>query len=161
MNALALGWDVHRKFSKASLQEMTAEGQIHVVERARLEHRDRQAMRQWLARVPSGTPVALEAVFGWPWIADLLEEVGLEPHLGHPPAIKVLAQHEAKGDRCDADRLAKFQLRGILPESYLAPPEVRQRRERMRYRIALVRLHTGVKKRKRGGNRSASSSADR
>ena len=147
MSTLALGWDVHRKFSKVSLQEMTTEGQIGVVERARLEHCDRQAMRQWLGRVPAGTPVALEAAFGWPWIADLLEEVGLEPHLGHPPAIKVLAQHEAKGDRCDADRLGKFQLRGILPESYLAPPEVRQRRERMRYRIALVRLHTGVKNR--------------
>ena len=147
MSTLALGWDVHRKFSKVSLQEMTSEGQIHVVERARLEHYDRQAMRQWLSRVPAGTPVALEAAFGWPWIADLLEEVGLEPHLGHPPAIKVLAQHEAKSDRCDGDRLGKFQLRGILPESYLAPPEVRQRRERMRYRIVLVRLQTGVKNR--------------
>jgi len=147
MSAMALGWDVHRKFSKVSLQEMTAEGQIHVVERARLEHGDREAMREWLDRVPAGTPVAVEAAFGWPWIADLLEEVGLEPHLGHPPAVKVLSQHEAKGDRCDADRLAKFQLRGILPESYLAPPEVRQRRERMRYRIALVRLQSGVKNR--------------
>ncbi len=147
MNPCALGWDVHRKFSKVSLQEMTSEGQIVVVERARLEHCSREAMRQWLGRVPAGTPVALEAAFGWPWIADLLEELELEPHLGHPPAVKVLAQHEAKGDRCDADRLAKFQLRGILPESYLAPPEVRQRRERMRYRIALVRLHTGVKNR--------------
>jgi transposase len=126
---------------------MTAEGQISVVERARLEYGDRQAMRHWLARVPPGTPVALEAAFGWPWIADLLEEAGLEPHLGHPPAVKVLAQHEAKGDRCDADRLGKFQLRGILPESYLAPPEVRQRRERMRYRMALVRLQTAVKNR--------------
>jgi transposase len=147
MSTVALGWDIHRKFSKVSLQEMTSEGQIGVVERARLEHGDRQAMKQWLERVPAGTPVALEAAFGWPWIADLLEEAGLEPHLGHPPAIKVLAQHEAKGDRCDADRLGKFQLRGILPESYLAPPEVRQRRERMRYRIALVRLQTGVKNR--------------
>jgi transposase len=147
MSELAVGWDVHRKFSKVSLQEMTSKGQIGIVERARLEHCDRRAMRQWLSRVPVGTPVALEAAFGWPWIADLLEEVGLEPHLGHPPAIKVLAQHEAKGDRCDADRLGKFQLRGILPESYLAPPEVRQRRERMRCRIALVRLQTGIKNR--------------
>jgi transposase len=147
MSTSALGLDIHRKFSKVSLQEMTSEGQIGVVERARLEHCDREAMRQWLSRVPAGTPVAIEAAFGWPWIADLLEEVGLEPHLGHPPAIKVLAKHEAKGDRCDADRLAKFQLRGILPESYLAPPEVRQQRERMRYRISLVRLHTGVKNR--------------
>jgi transposase len=126
---------------------MCEDGQIRVVERARLEHCDREGMRRWLGRAPRGTPVAVEAAFGWPWIADLLEEVGLEPHLGHPPAVKVLAQHEAKGDRCDADRLGKFQLRGILPESYLAPPEVRQRRERVRYRMALVRLRTGVKNR--------------
>lgn len=147
MSKLALGWDVHRKFSKVSVQQMSEDGQISVVERARLEHCDREGMRRWLERVPAETPVALEAAFGWPWIADLLEEVGLEPHLGHPPAVKVLAQHEAKGDRCDSDRLGKFQLRGILPESYLGPPEVRQRRERVRYRMALVRLQTGVKNR--------------
>ncbi len=27
MNEFALGWDIHRKFSKVSLQEMTTEGQ--------------------------------------------------------------------------------------------------------------------------------------
>jgi hypothetical protein len=132
MSTWAFGGDVRRKFSKISLQQISEEGQIAVVERARLEHGDRQAMRRGLARVPRGTPVALKAALGWPWIADLWEEVGLEPHLGPPPAAKVLAQHEAKGDRGDPDRLGKSQLRGILPESYLAPPEVRQRRERMR-----------------------------
>jgi transposase len=80
-------------------------------------------------------------------VADLLEGLGHPVHLGHPPAIKVLAQHEAKSDRCDSDRLGKFQLRGILPESYLAPPEVRQIRERTRYRMALSRLRGGVKSR--------------
>ena len=147
MNAQALGWDVHRKFSKVSLEQMTAEGEIQVVERARLLHEDQQSMRRWLSRVPKGTPVALEAAYGWPWIADLLEEMGLEPHLGHPPAVKVLAKTEAKGDRIDSDRLGKFQLRGILPEAYLATPEVRMRRERMRYRMALSRIRTGVKNR--------------
>ena len=78
-------------------------------------------------------------------MADLLEELGHPVHLGPPPAIKVLAQQEAKSDRCDGDRLGKFQLRGILPESYLASPEVRQIRERTRYRMALSRLRSGVK----------------
>lgn len=147
MSAQALGWDIHRKFSKVSVEQMTAEGEILVVERARLEHGDRQAMQRWLARVPKGTPVALEAAYGWPWIADLLEEMDLEPHLAHPPAVKVLAKTEAKGDRIDADRLGKFQLRGILPQSYLATAEVRMRRERIRYRMALSCLRTGVKNR--------------
>jgi len=147
MNPRALGWDIHRKFSKVSLMEISADGEIRAVERARLEHEDREAMRQWLSRLDPEIPVALEAAFGWPWVADLLAELGHPVHLGHPPAIKVLAQHEAKSDRCDGDRLGKFQLRGILPESYLAPPEVRQLRERTRYRMALSRLRTGVKSR--------------
>ena len=99
-------------------------------ERGRLEHCDKQAMRTWLSHLAPEIPVALEATFGWPWVADLLEELGHPVHLGHPPVIRALAKHEAKTDRCDSDRLGKFQLRGILPESYLAPPEVRQRRER-------------------------------
>lgn len=147
MNARALGWDIHRRFSKVSLMEMSAEGEVQAVERARLEHDDREGMREWLARLDPEMPVALEAAFGWPWVADLLEGLGHPVHLGHPPAIRALAKHEAKTDRCDSDRLGKFQLRGILPESYLAPPEVRQRRERSRYRMALVVLRAGVKSR--------------
>ncbi len=147
MKTLALGWDIHRKFSKVSVMETTAEGEMRVSERARLEHADRSGMRRWLERLPKGTPVAIEAAFGWPWITDLLEELGLDPRLGHPPALKVLAQHEAKSDRCDSDRLAKFELQGIFPESYLAPPDVRQIRERTRYRMALSGLRTGVKNR--------------
>ena len=147
MNLYALGWDNHRKFSKVSVMEQTPDGDIRVVERARLEHHDKQAMRAWLSHLDPEIPVALEATFGWPWVADLLEELGHPVHLGHPPIIRALAKHEAKTDRCDSDRLGKFQLRGILPESYLAPPEVRQRRERTRYRMALSALRTAVKNR--------------
>ena len=147
MNPCALGWDNHRKFSKVSVMEQTPEGEIRAVERARLEHDDKQAMRAWLSHLDPEIPVALEATFGWPWVADLLEELGHPVHLAHPPVIRALAKHEAKTDRCDSDRLGKFQLRGILPESYLAPPEVRQRRERTRYRMALSALRTAVKNR--------------
>jgi transposase len=147
MNPCALGWDNHRKFSRVSLMEQTPDGEIRAVERARLEHHNKQAMRAWLSHLDPEIPVALEATFGWPWVADLLEELGHPVHLAHPPVIRALAKHEAKTDRCDCDRLGKFQLRGILPESYLAPPEVRQRRERTRYRMALSALRTAVKNR--------------
>lgn len=147
MNPCALGWDNHRKFSQVSVMEQTPDGEIRVVERARLEHCDQQAMRAWLSHLDPEIPVALEATFGWPWVADLLEELGHPVHLAHPPVIRALAKHEAKTDRCDSDRLGKFQLRGILPESYLAPPEVRQRRERTRHRMALSALRTAVKNR--------------
>jgi len=143
----AVGWDIHRKFSQLSVVERNEHGEIRVVRRMRLEHADRPAMQAELRALPTGTPVAMEGSFGWPWIADLLDELELDPHLGHPPAIKVLAKNEAKADRVDADRLGRFWLRGIFPESYLSTPEVRQLRERLRYRQALVRLRTGMKNR--------------
>jgi hypothetical protein len=143
----AVGWDIHRKFSQLSVVQRSESGEICVVKRLRLEHADRGAMRAELKKLGPGTPVAMEGAFGWPWIADLLDELELEPHLGHPPAIKVLAKHEAKADRVDADRLGRFWLRGIFPECYLATPDVRQLRERLRYRQALVRLRSGMKNR--------------
>ena len=147
MSDRVLGWDIHRKFSMVSVREMTAEGELRVVERRRLDHDDPEKMQHWLSGQPTGTPVAMEAAFGWPWVADLLEAHGLDPHLAHPPAVRVLAKHQAKTDRCDADRLGEFYLQGILPESYLAPPAVRQLRERIRYRMALSAVRQGVKNR--------------
>ncbi len=147
MSTRVLGWDIHRKFSQVSVRELADDGELYVVERRRLEHDDRGEMRRFLASQPVKTPVALEGAFGWPWIADLLQECGLEPHLGHPPAIKVLNRHQPKSDRRDANRLAELYLLGIFPESYLAPFEVRQFRERVRYRIALSRLRQGVRNR--------------
>jgi hypothetical protein len=83
MNACALGWDNHRKFSKVSVMEQTPDGAIRAVERRRLEHNDKAAMRAWLSHLAPEIPVALEATFGWPWVADLLEELGHPVHLGH------------------------------------------------------------------------------
>lgn len=150
MSRSALGWDLHRRFSKVSFVEQPnpeTPDVVRVVRRARLEHDDREAMQRWLAQLPPGTPVAIEGAFGWPWVADLLTELGLDPHLGHPPAIRVLARNEAKSDRCDADRLARFWLKGTFPQSYLSTPEVRQIRERVRYRMALAAARTEIKNR--------------
>ncbi len=147
MSSQAIGWDIHRKFSKVSVMQKVADDQFQVIERARLEHDDRDAMRHWLSRFDVSTLVGMEAAFGWPWIADLLEELKFNPRLGHPPALKALSRHEAKSDRCDSDRMAKFQLQGTFPASYLAPQNVRQIRERTRYRMALASLRTGMKNR--------------
>lgn len=144
---MAIGWDIHRKFSRVSIVQQNEQGEIRVSERMRLEHDNRAAMEAKLRKLPAGTPVAMEGSYGWPWIADLLQALELEPHLGHPPAIRVLAKNEAKADRIDADRLGRFWLRGIFPECYLATPEVRQLRERLRYRQAMVQVRTGIKNR--------------
>lgn len=79
---VAVGWDLHRRFSQVSLLEQQDDGQFRTLRRARLEHADRDVMHAWLDQLPPGTPVAMEGAFGWQWVADFLAEAGLDPHLG-------------------------------------------------------------------------------
>ncbi len=37
-----------------------------------------EPMLRLIGDLPSGTPVAFEAAFGWGWLADLLEDYGFE-----------------------------------------------------------------------------------
>jgi transposase len=147
MSRLAIGWDLHRKFSQVSVMRLESDGELRVVERARLDHTDRDKMRHWLSRQPQGTTVAMEGAFGWQWVADFLTAAGFDPRLGHPPKIKALSSGEAKCDRRDADRCARLQLQGTFPRCYLAPPDVRLIRERTRFRQTLVEVRTEVKNR--------------
>ena len=49
--------------------------------------------------LPSGTPVAFEAAFGWSWLVDLLEDYGFEAHLVHPLRGKAIASARLKNDK--------------------------------------------------------------
>lgn len=141
-----LGLDIHRKFSKVAARD----GQGGIVWRQRLEHADRTQMREQLAGWPSGVPVVLEGTFGWGWMSDELAGAGLRPHLASSG--KVAAWRKARGlaksNRTDADLLSElWSERGRWWEVWLAPPEVRQQREWLRYRMALVRMQTALKNR--------------
>jgi transposase len=81
-----VGMDVHRKRS-----------QVAVVDDAGDEQRNRNVANDPAKLVPilgalaPGTPVAFEAAYGWGWLVELLEELGLEPHLVHPSRCKAIA----------------------------------------------------------------------
>ena len=141
-----LGLDNHRAFSRVTARD--AENRL--VWRQRLEHRDRQVVREQMRSWPAGIPVVLECTFGWAWMTDELLASGLEPHLAN--SAKVAAWRKARGivkcDKLDADLLSElWPQQPRWWEAWLAPPEVRQRREWMRYRMTLVRTQTGLKNR--------------
>ncbi len=90
----------------------------------------------------------LEATFGWGWLADELLAAGLDPHLAS--SRKVAAWRQARGmaksNRTDADLLSElWSQQPRWWEVWLAPPEVRDRREWLRYRMALVTMQTALK----------------
>jgi len=144
---VAYGWlDVHRKFSNVTLRD--AEGEVVV--RERLDHLDRGKLREHLSWWPKGTPIVLEASFGWPWLSDELEAAGHRPHLSNCYKVEQLrkARGLVKTNKKDADLVS------LLPgeptrwwEVWRAPLAVRDLREWMRHRMSLVGMQTAVKSR--------------
>ena len=78
--------------------------------------------------LPSGTPVAFEVAFGWGWLVQLLEDYGFEAHLVHPLRCKAIASDMLKNDKAGAAILAQLLRADLLPEAWIAPPQVRQLR---------------------------------
>ncbi len=102
-------------------------------------------LRSIEAVVESPVHVVIEATWGWYWAADVVEEVGAELHLAHPLAIKGYENRRVKTDWLDAELLADLLRMGRLPEAWIAPREVRELRELVRYRRKLAQLQTGLK----------------
>src|SRR6266516_1585174 len=137
-----VGIDVHRKRSQVAVvsEDGTVELNKNVVNGS-------EPMLRLIGDLPSGTPVAFEAAFGWGWLVQLLEDYGFEPHLVHPLRCKAIASARLKNDKVDAAILAQLLRADLLPEAQLAPPAVRQLRALLRHRSGLVRLGTQLQNR--------------
>ena len=140
-----MGLDCHRNFSRITARDERGQ----VVWRQRVEHADRSRLREQLRRWPK-VPVVLEGTFGWGWMSDELGDAGLDPHLSS--SRKVAAWREARGmaksNKIDADLLSElWSEKQRWWEVWLAPAEVRDQREWLRYRMTLVRMQTGIKNR--------------
>jgi transposase len=137
-----VGMDVHRKRSQIAVLDAAGEEQ-----RNRNVPNDPAKLVPILGVLPPGTPVAFEAAYGWGWLVELLEELELDPHLVHPSRCKAIASARLKNDKVDARTLAQLLRADLLPEAWIAPPEIRDLRALLRHRASLVRLATGLKNR--------------
>jgi transposase len=136
-----VGIDLHRRRSQVAI--IDAHGELNVSRRIAT---DRETFTELLGD-PEGTHVALEATYGWEWLADLLEDAGFDVHLAHPLRTRAIAAARVKTDAIDAKTLAHLLRTGMLPEAYIAPPELRDLRELLRHRATLTALRTSVKNR--------------
>jgi len=82
---------------------------------------------------------------GWYWAADVITEAGGRVHLAHPLGIAGFENRRVKTDRIDARLLADLLRMGRLPESWIAPEDIRHQRELVRYRRKLSQLRAGLK----------------
>ena len=135
--SVCVGIDVHRKRSQVAV--VTGDGTVELNKNV---VNGSEPLLRLIGDLPSGTPVAFEAAFGWGWLARLLEDYGFEAHLVHPLRCKAIASARLKNDKVDAAILAQLLRADLLPEAWIAPAEVRQLRALLRHRASLVRLGT-------------------
>jgi transposase len=93
---------------------------------------------------PAGSDVIIEATYGWYWAADLLSDLGYVVHLANPHG-NDWGHRRVKNDERDAHDLADLLRLGRLAEAWIAPPELRELRELVRFPNKLSSMRTGVK----------------
>src|SRR5215207_8687816 len=138
----SVGIDLHRKRSHVAViddqgRELCSRRVIN----------DGQTILALLAEIDGECRVALEATYGWEWLADVLEDAGYELHLAHPLRTKAIAAARVKTDAVDARTLAHLLRTDLLPEAYIAPRELRDLRDLLRHRVALTRMRSALKQR--------------
>ena len=135
-----VGIDLHRR--RSVIVRMTGGGEV--LETVRIDN-DPVALSLELAKAGPDPEVVLEATYGWYWAADLLQACGAKVHLAHPLGVKMFGYQRVKTDARDSTNLAELLRMDRLPEAWLAPPEIRELRELVRYRAKLVALRSGLK----------------
>jgi transposase len=136
-----VGIDLHRRRSQIAILDQ--DGDLTLQKRIPTS---RETITELLGE-PEGTHVALEATYAWEWLAELLENAGFDVHLAHPLRTRAIAAARVKTDAVDARTLAHLLRTGLLPEAYIAPPQLRDLRDLLRHRATLVHLRTSIKNR--------------
>jgi transposase len=136
-----IGVDLHRK--KSQVAAIDQDGKLLFNRKVRTGPAEMQQVIDELR--PQPIEVAFEATFGWGWFADQLAELGVPAHMAHPLATKAVSSARVKNDAVDAKTLAHLLRTNLLPEGWIAPPDVREARRLVRMRAALVRLRAKLK----------------
>ena len=135
-----IGLDVHkRKISycvKDSSGQVCAEGSLPAT---------RFDLDRWMKALPQPWSAAMEATMFTGWIYDHLKPHAAALKVAHPLMLRAIAAAKRKNDRIDANKICDCLRCDFLPECYMAPAAIRERRRTLRYRNLLVRQMVQMK----------------
>ena len=129
-----IGLDVHKKTISYCVKDVSgsvhAEGSIHAT---------RPDLDRWMKALPQPWTAAMEATVFTGWIYDHLKPHAAALKVAHPLMLRAIAAGKKKNDRIDAKKICDCLRCDFLPECYMAPTAIRERRRPLRYRNLLVR----------------------
>jgi transposase len=99
----------------------------------------------WMKNLPQPWSGAMEATMFTGWIYDHLKSLAAKLKVAHPLMLRAIAAAKKKNDRIDANKICDCLRCDFLPESYMAPTAIRERRRTLRYRNLLVRQMVQMK----------------
>jgi transposase len=129
-----IGLDVHKKTISYCIKD--ASGQVRKEGKVGAT---RWELDAWMEPLPQPWTVAMEATIFTGWIYDRLRPHASEVKVTHPLILHAFAAAKKKNDKVDASKIADCLRCDFLPECYMAPTEIRDRRRTLRYRHLLVR----------------------
>ncbi|MFP9193335.1 IS110 family transposase [Natrialbaceae archaeon A-CW1-1] len=115
-----------------------------LVDEFRLSHGTEHVELEEFARKYAGSEVAIEATGHYRPIYETLDE-HMDVTIVNPSKTRVIADAKVKTDRVDAKMLTHLLRANLVAESYVPPRDVRERRDLVRARKALVQDRTREK----------------
>jgi transposase len=134
--------DSHKHYTFASVQD--EKGRRN--KEGRIPHQH-GAIKAFLEPYEPGTSVAVESIGSWYWIVDEIEAAHMEPKLVHARKAKLMMGMINKTDKLDARGLNRLQQNGTLPTVWIAPADIRDKRELPRTRMVFAQQRTRLKNR--------------
>jgi transposase len=137
-----IGFDLHKNYSLATA--MNEKGEINN-QQVKLPNRG-QNILNFLEPFPR-PKIAVEAGSNWYWFIDLLQDHNYDVVLSHPKKTKAIASAKIMTDKISSETLTHLLRTNLLPTSYILPRQLRQTRDLLRHRVALVTIRTSLKNR--------------
>ena len=135
-----IGLDIHKKAISYCIKDrhgsVQGEGMVAAT---------RQDLDAWMKSLPQPWTVAMEATMFTSWIYDYLLPHAAAVKVAHPLMLRAIAAAKKKNDRIDAAKIADCLRCDFLPEAYMVPAAIRQRRRTLRYRKLLIRQNVQLK----------------
>lgn len=136
-----IGMDIHKQFTVAVVKDK--EGNELTSEKFENNRENFESLLKNFK--PEETKIVLESTSVWEYIFDLLEEMGYEVILANPVKTRAIAEARIKTDSIDASTLCDLLRSDFIARSYVPPKEIRNLRNIMRQRKAIVKGQTQVK----------------
>jgi transposase len=132
-----IGFDVH----KQTIQYCTKRADGKLVEEGRIAA-THAALAEWARGQKTAWKGAMEATMFTAWIYDDLAPHAVELKVAHSALLEAIAVGKHASDRLDARTICDLARANLIPSVWMAPPEIRALRTKLRYRNLVVRQAT-------------------